>query len=268
MLAPRTSAAAAVALACLAGLAACDQAESPPDTATPAAPEPAPAPVVQIAPLDRSGLIRAFDAAASAFAEGRAAPPTPRVAGRPFTLTQAFGCGPAAAAPPTPGLASVRRADDGALTLALTPADWAQSGLIRLAAPDAEAVEGLWLTRPWLRAPICPAVAADPLTPATPTPQTYGLAVIFPEGGSRVGRRDGRAYSHVLRGDASGASPPLSPDGYRLVVSGRMAAFADGRAIRCAAAGPDQRPTCLAAIEIDRVAFTDASGAVLSEWRS
>lgn len=96
MLAPRTSAAAAVALACLAGLAACDRAESPPDTATPAAPEPAPAPVVQIAPLDRSALIQAFDAAASAFAEGRAAQPTPRVAGRPFTLTQAFGCGPAA----------------------------------------------------------------------------------------------------------------------------------------------------------------------------
>jgi hypothetical protein len=271
MLAPRTSAAAAVALVCLAGLAACEPAaDSPsePIPETPVAPEPEPAPVVQIAPMARGELIQAFDAAASAFAEGRSAPPSPRVAGRQFTLVQAFGCGTPGAAAPAPGLAGVSRAADGALTLSLTPADWAETGLIRQAAPDAEAVEGVWLTRPWLRIPACPAVRPDPLAPAGASPQTYGLAVVFPEGGSRVSRRDGRAYSHVIRGETEGAAPALPPGGYRLVVSGRMAAFADGRAIRCSASGPDQHPTCIAAVEIDRVAFTDASGATLSEWRS
>ena len=46
-----------------------------------------------------------------------------------------------------------------------------------------------------------------------------------------------------------------------------MAAFADGRAVRCRAAGPDQRPICIGAVQLDRVAFEDAQGAVLSEWR-
>ncbi|HEV7353805.1 MAG TPA: hypothetical protein VGN74_11830 [Brevundimonas sp.] len=265
----RTPAAAAVVLSGLLGLAACDRPTEAPPEPVPATPVEAPAPpVVQIAPMTRADLIAAFDAAASAFAEGRAAPPTPRVAGRQFNLVQAFGCtAPAAAAPP-PGLAGTSRTAGDAVSLSLTPADWAQTGLIRQAAPEAEAVEGLWLTRPWLRTPACPATPFDPLMPAGVSPQVYGLAVIFPEGGSRVNRRDGRAYSHVVRSQADGAPTPAPAGGYRLVVSGRLTSFADGRAIRCAASGPDQRPTCIAAVEIDRVAFTDAAGATLSEWRN
>ena len=70
----------------------------------------------------------------------------------------------------------------------------------------------------------------------------------------------------MVRGDAD--RPAAIPDrGYRLVLEGRMGAFADGRAVRCRAAGPDQRPICIGAAQLDRVAFEDAQGAVLSEWR-
>ncbi|MFC0633951.1 hypothetical protein [Brevundimonas balnearis] len=272
MLASRTSATAAVALVSTLSLAACDRTPETPPEPEPVpveTPEPAPAPIVQIAPMSRADLIRAFDQAASDFAEGRTEAPSPRLAGRQFTLVQAFGCGAPASAASAPGLPGVTRAADGALTLALTPADWAETALIRQAAPDAEAVEGVWLTRPWLRTPACPSVRPDPLAPAGASPQTYGLAVVFPEGGSRVNRREGRAYSHVIRAeDEDAAAPTIPAAGYRLVVAGRLASFADGRAIRCSASGPDQRPTCVAAVEIDRVAFTDAAGATLSEWRS
>lgn len=270
MPAQRTSAAAAVALLSVLALSACDRPpEAQPEPAPVEAPQPAPAPIVQIAPMSRADLIRAFDQAASDFAEGRAEPPAERLAGRQFSLVQAFGCGAAAGAAPAPGIPGVTRATDGALTLTLTPADWAETALIRQAAPDAEAVEGVWLTRPWLRSAACPAVQPDPLSPAGASRQTYGLAVIYAEGGSRVNRREGRAYAHAIRPqDEDAAAPPVPASGYRLVVAGRMASFADGRAVRCSASGPDQRPTCVAAVEIDRVAFTDASGATLSEWRS
>ena len=56
--------------------------------------------------------------------------------------------------------------------------------------------------------------------------------------------------------------------GYRVVLEGRFASFPDGRAIRCRAASIDQRPVCIAAVQLDRVAFEDgSSGTVLSEWR-
>lgn len=46
-----------------------------------------------------------------------------------------------------------------------------------------------------------------------------------------------------------------------------MTTFADGRAIHCRTAAPDQRPVCIGAAQLDRVAFEDADGQMLSEWR-
>jgi hypothetical protein len=43
--------------------------------------------------------------------------------------------------------------------------------------------------------------------------------------------------------------------------------FPNGRAFRCRAPGPDARPTCVAAVSVDRVAFETVEGAVLSQWR-
>jgi hypothetical protein len=94
-----------------------------------------------------------------------------------------------------------------------------------------------------------------------------GLAAVFTSEDSRVGRRDGRAYAFTIRptGDTPLAAPAA---GYRVVLEGRLTSFPDGRAIRCRASSPDQRPVCIAAMRLDRVAFTNADSSVLlSEWR-
>ena len=62
--------------------------------------------------------------------------------------------------------------------------------------------------------------------------------------------------------------PPPHQGGYRLMVEGRFTAFPDGRAIRCRASSVDQRPICIAAVQLDRVAFEDTDGSVLSDWRT
>lgn len=245
---------------------------------TPApATEPAAAPAPPATPspppvLSRADLIQAAEAAASAYAAG-SGPNRDSLSGRRFAVRQAFGCQGAAPA------AAEDAAGDGlarwswgperkTLRLSLTPGDWTQSALISGGAPDWEAVEGFWLNRPWLRAEGCPAAQGDPLAsgPAAPSPQTVGLAAVHEQDSSRLGRRNGRAYSFVVRGE--GDQPAVAPTGgYRLVLEGRLTAFADGRAFQCRATSPDQRPVCVAAAQIDRVAFEDATGAVLSEWR-
>ena len=90
---------------------------------------------------------------------------------------------------------------------------------------------------------------------------------MFEPEGSRFGRRNGRAYAFTLRGEDK--TPPEPPaKGYRLVLEGRFTAFPDGRSIHCRAETPDQRPLCVAAAQLDRVAFEDGdTGAVISEWR-
>ena len=131
-----------------------------------------------------------------------------------------------------------------------------------------ETVEGFWIPRPWLASDACPGVLRDPLQGgvAVPSPYTVGLAAVFPTGSSRVGQRNGRAYSYSIRAEGD---QPLAPaaDGYRLVLEGRVVGFPGGRAIRCRTASPDQRPVCIAAIQLDRVAFESATGDVLGQWR-
>lgn len=131
-----------------------------------------------------------------------------------------------------------------------------------------EAVEGFWLARPWLRSEGCPA-AMDAAAGArgAPARQTLALVALYDEAGSRMGRRDGKAYTYRVRGEASRpAALPIG--GYRLVLEGRLGIFPDGKTIRCKADGPDQRPVCIAAVQMDRVAFETSEGLMLSEWRA
>lgn len=257
-------------------LAACQREEAAP------VPPPAPAvsapPVVAIGPapvLDRAGLLQAMDVAASAYAAGKD-PGGATLAGRRFVIRQAFGCAGASpavqssvGAPAGDGLAAWSRIDKGkSLRLTLAPADWTGSPMLAGGADSWEAAEGFWLPRPWLRADGCPGVLSNPETDGATaaSPQTVGLAAVFEEDGSRLGRRNGRAYEFTVR--TEGDQAPVAPTkGYQLVLEGRMAAFADGRAIRCRADGPDQRPVCIGAVQLDRVAFEDAEGQGLSEWR-
>lgn len=247
----------------------------------PAAPRPEPAGPVETGPatpplnpaLDRSELLAAVARAASAYAAGADAAASSPLAGRQFDIRLAFGCEGAEASPADgagDGLARWSWGPEGeTIRLGLTPGDWTRSALIAGSGQDRwEAVEGFWVARPWMTADGCPSVRADPLAsgPAAASPQTVGLAAVFETGGSRLGRRNGRAYAHAIR--QAGAAPLVALDaGYRLRLQGRIASFPDGRAVRCRAANPNQRPVCVAAVQLDRVAFETPTGETLSEWR-
>lgn len=245
------------------------QTEAPPPTTLPRS-LPAPAPV-----LSRGDLVSAAGRAAAAYAAGEEREGTDPLVGRTFSIKTAFGCsGPTPALPEAgdaPGLASWSWGSEGkTIELKMIPGDWTSSALIvgNADAPAWEAVEGFWISRPWLMSESCPNVPGDPLQTANSgaAPQTLGLAAIFETGGSRIGRRNGRAYSFTVRQEGD---TPLKPpaQGYRLVLEGRIAAYPDGSAIRCRAAGPDQRPVCVVATKLDRVAFEEPEGKALSEWR-
>lgn len=265
-----------LAVAGLLAVSACDREAAP----APAPPEPAtPAPAVTVtAPsivLDRAGFLAAVDAAASDYAAGGPGTSQTSLVGRRFTIRQVFGCGGPAATPPAADDASGNgqgvwswSADHKSQLLNLTPGDWTNSALLAGETPTWEAAEGFWISRPWLRGDGCPGAQPDPLAgQAAASPQTVGLAAVFTAEGSRLGRRNGRAYSFTLRGEG-GQPPATSSGGYRVVMEGRFTAFPDGRAIRCRAASVDQRPVCIAAVQLDRVAFETADGALLSEWRT
>jgi len=250
-------------------LVGCQRQEAAP-AAQPAPTEPS-TPAVAVGPapvLDRAALLQAMDVAASAYAAGKD-PGGATLAGRRFVVRQAFGCTETTAPPPDGVAAWAWGERRQTVKLNLAPADWSDSPLLAGRADGWEAAEGFWLPRPWLRQDGCPGALSDPNAAddgETVSPQTVGLAAVFEEGGSRLGRRNGRAYEFVVR--AAGDQPATPPvGGYRLVLEGRMIAFADGRAIKCRADGPEQRPTCIGAVQLDRVAFEDAAGQMLSEWR-
>lgn len=276
------SALVALSIATLA-LASCNEKASEPvadnlqTEAAPASTAPA-TPVVPVPPaaLTRSDLVGAASEAASAYAEGKV-PSTPDpLVGRKFAIRSPFGCGG-----PMPAEAVKSAEGDGlprwswgpegkTIQLHMMPSDWTASAMLaRAGASDQwEAVEGFWIPRPWLASEACPSVQSDPLqTGATPpSPQTVGLAAVYDVGGSRLGRRNGRAYEYTIR--AKGDAPLAPPEGgFRMLLEGRVASFPSGRAIACRASGPDQRPVCIVAVQLDRVAYENGDGSTLSEWR-
>lgn len=226
-------------------------------------------------PLTRGDLVSAAARAASAYVAGDVLSGTDPLVGRRITVRLPFGCGGPKPGPAGPDVADgVPRAtwgrDHKSVQLSLTPGDWVNSALIAGAGADSvwETVEGFWIPRPWLASDACPGVLRDPLVGGvtTPSPNTVGLAAVFPTGSSRVGQRNGRAYRFTVR--AEGDQPLVPPEGgYRLVLEGRVVGFPGGRAIRCRTSSPEQRPVCIAAIQLDRVAFETATGAPLGQWR-
>ena len=277
MLKPLLPARLPVALAAAAGLvtAACQRDAEPP--AAPAEPaEPVvqtPPPVIRDTALDRRTLLEAVAQAAAGYAAGATATGQDPLVGRQFDIRLAFGCEGAEALPADGAGDGLARWSWGpereTVRLSLTPGDWSGSALIAGAGEARwEAVEGFWVTRPWMTADGCPSLRGDPLAsgPVSSSPQTVGLAAVFETGGSRLGRRNGRAYTHAIR--QAGDAPLVALDaGYRVRLQGRIVAFPDGRAIRCRAANPNQRPVCVAAVQLDRVAFETPTGESLSEWR-
>ncbi len=264
-------------------LVQCDRnaSQEPPLTTEAPAEAPTPTPVLAAKPvsaLTRGELVSAAGQAASAYARGQVPTEIDPLVGRGFAVRIPFGCmGPSEAVESTATDGVARWSwghDRKTILISLTPSDWTgsaltiQPGLAATAAPAWEAVEGFWVPRPWLAAETCPDVLSDPLRtgPGPASPQTVGIAAVFEAGGSRVGRRNGRAYTFTVR--PQGETPVTAPTaGYRLLLEGRIVGFPDGRAMRCQAAGFDQRPVCVAAVQLDKVAIEDAAGATLSEWR-
>jgi hypothetical protein len=256
-------------------LAQCDRNRPEPIDAEPVAADPVPVPgVPALTTLNRADLLAATSRAASAYAAGEQMEGTDALVGRQFSIRIPFGCNgprPTQAEAAGDGLARWSWGPENqTIQLSLTPGDWLNTALIAgTSESDWEAVEGFWVPRPWLTAGDCSTVRADPLQSGAgaPSPQTVGLAAVFGADDSRVGRRNGRAYAFTIR--PTGDTPLAAPTrGYRVVLEGRLAGFPDGRAIRCRASNPDQRPVCIAAMRLDRVGFTNADGSVLlSEWR-
>lgn len=259
-------------------LAACDtgspppageaEADGPPPAVasrTPAVPTPEP-------PLARRDLLAGAARAASLYAEGQPGPIEDPLVGREFSVRIAFGCnGPVLPGGEVPGVGHWSWGDDGAtIRLGMRPADWQESAILAQAGAGEtwEAIEGFWLPRPWQVADGCPVARGDPLqTVAAVSPQTLGLAAVFEAGGSRVGRREGRAYQFTVRAEGEEKLAPPE-DGFRLLLEGRVAAFPSGRGVECRASGPEERPVCIVATRLDRVAFEQPDGTVQAEWRT
>lgn len=222
--------------------------------------------------LSRADMIQAARDAASAYAADAIPEGTDPLVGQGFAVVIPVGCeGPAAGLPAesADGLARIAwNGDRTVIRFSLTPGDWTGSALITGARGNWEEVEGIWLPRPWLTEEGCPAVRSDPLQAAAQaaTPQSLGLAVVHSAGGSRLDRRNGRAYAFALRGE--GTNPAQWPQGgLRVRFEGRVVGFPDGRAFRCLAGGPNSQPICVAAVQLDRVALETPTGEALSEWR-
>lgn len=235
----------------------------PTPTASPLAPQPT---------LARKDILDAAARAASDYAVGRPLSDSDTVVGRPFSIRLPFGCsGPSPNGDEAAGVGQWAWGPDRkTIELTMTPADWTASAMIAQAGAGTtwEAIEGFWIARPWIASEACPAVKSDPLqTVAGVSPQTLGIAAVFEAGGSRIGRRDGRAYRYTIR-SKDDAPLTAAPRGYRLLLEGRMERFPDGRAVECRGAGPDERPVCIAAARLDRVAFETVEGDVLAEWRT
>ncbi|MGX8272414.1 hypothetical protein ACWQV9_07005 [Brevundimonas diminuta] len=280
--------------------------QRPPESA-PSAPEPpAPTPAVVLdSTLNRTALLAALTEAASALADGQTRDGA--LSGRTVSVRLPFGCGGAISSAETgdgvPGLPRVIRNADGSLTLTVTPEDLTASLLANSAAVATdgngagkwETVEGFWIARPWSGLDACPPPTAaqtagastPPAPPTDKTPKTpktaeaietaapalilpertAGLAAVIETGGSRLGRRQGQAYAHVIRGE-KGVVVPTASSSYALRLEGRLTAFADGKAVKCVQKDAESRPVCVAALRLDRLAFEDgATGALLSEWR-
>jgi hypothetical protein len=268
-----TAAAAALALVAIIVISSRREARHAP----PPPPPPAPAvrPVQAEAPpapvLSRADLIEAADAAASDYASGaKAEPGEAALAGRRFRVVVAFGCGGAQAAD-SGDFASWSTGRDGdTIRISIRPQTWTDSSFVRElgGTEEIEAVQGFWIPRPWLASEDCPAQTVDPLqaAPPQPSPQTLGLAVFRKKGASRLGGGDEHPYEAVIK--APGAGQPAAPQGFRLVLEGRLESYADGSAVRCRSASPDQRPVCLFRVDLGRVAVLDpAGGQQIAEWR-
>ena len=215
-------------------------------------------------PLDRERLLLAVVRARSAQAAGlddREA--QAELDGDRFELRVRFGCGAPPEATPLANPTLRHDADARTITIKATPDIGLADPLVAaLGGEGIEAAEGFWIPRPWILQPACPTGQA---TSAVLGPARVGLAQFFTEQDSRVGRRDERAYSTILRLEEG--QDPARPLGYDLIITGRLRAGPQGGVIRCLSPDPNAIPTCLIGAEFEQVRLIDVErGNELARW--
>jgi hypothetical protein len=212
-------------------------------------------PAVEQNVLDREDVIVAALHAATAAALGRDdRDGQSELKGRRFEVRMRFAC---------PGLGNRARSavyDDKGQVLRvkvrsdLTDQKLPASDLLRR---NYEGGVGFVLGQPWLLSSGCPAASYATMGSGEPT---IVLAQLFTPEESRV-QRPAASYDLTTK-----LKPEDAPQGgLDLVVSGRLAALADGRPVHCAAT--DGAPACVVSAKIDRVAVQRPDGgAILGEW--
>ena len=176
-------------------------------------------------PLSRADLIGLAARAASAHSTGQPLSAEDRaLVGRNFVVRIPFGCGGPRAEDVASGAWWRHDAARGSMTLRAYPQTWTDTPWVgALAGSDEfDAVEGFWLPRPWITSEDCPKEA----TPAATGDKTLGLAMFFAPNSSRVLRRGSRPYEFVGKAPADGTA--IAPQGFRIVLSGRITGFGGG----------------------------------------
>ncbi|GGE04172.1 hypothetical protein GCM10011529_08170 [Polymorphobacter glacialis] len=189
--------------------------------------------------------------------------------GRRFSIELPFGCGGPSTADSDAAMRWRYDEKAGALRLhvapiAWSPGEWLAAGPVT----DGETIEGFWIARPWANSEACPTndpVAASGVYPVLLPGQTLAIGEFFGSEDVRQGRRDGRAYTSVLRMTADAVR---GEQGFRVRLSGRIAAAPDGSLVACRQpGGAEQRPICIVLATFDEVAIENAAtGETLTIW--
>lgn len=255
-------------------------------------------------PLDRASLLAAVSEAASAAASGAEMPESVRsLDGRQFEIRIRFGCRGPSKELGDRWLGWSFDPERRRIRVRAMPTISMDDALVsRISGDEFEAVEGFWIPRPWLLQPVCPAGAAvqrpadgsqarsgsqgrqqpedqDQQRSPTETPQEssedqqgepvptsprVGIAQFFTDQDPRTRRRDMRPYQ---AGHTLDEGKAISPQGYNLVLSGRLRALPGRGVIQCVAPGPDNPPECVVSAEFLRV-WIEQPGTreVIAQW--
>lgn len=219
--------------------------------ATPVLPVPQP-------PLNREQLLGAVAQAASDFASGTDdSKRQKQLEGRKFELRMRFGCGGASleSTDDSGSFSSSLDEKSGALKVSAKPTLSLTDAPVKAVAGDRfESVEGFWIGRPWMLTATCPHVSSATAAPGQSPGQIVGIAQFFTANQPRTFRRSGRSYEATRKLD-QGDKPT---GGFDLVVSGRLTALPDGRAIACTVSPSAGRPPCIISAEFGTVSIERA----------
>lgn len=286
ILQPTKAVVAASAIFSAAILSACSVQDAPqPDSdnevSDPAPPRPLP--IVE-PPFNRSRLLLTVVRAASAHSTGQEDPNIQRMLnGKQFEVRLRFGCD--GQGPGKGDFGWSVDPDGKTLRLRAVPNLSLEDAAAKDVAGDGvEAVEGFWLTRPWLLHAACPArqdssdgptgaveddaepepdAEAGPVAPDLAIP-SVGIARFFTPDDARTRRRMNRPFEAVKQLENG---EQVGQDGFNLVLSGRLRSRSDGKVILCTGTGRDRPPACIVSAAIDRVWIEKpADRKVMAEW--